>query len=101
MGLNKKQKKSLRRIIIAASLLIMVNVIRLPLIISAIFFGAAYWIIGQDVLRKAIKGIVNRQVFDENFLMAVATVGAIALALYEGSGDFNEALAVMLVYQIG
>lgn len=99
--MNKKQKKSLRRIIIAASLLIIVNIIKLPLIISAIFFGAAYWIIGQDVLRKAIKGIVNRQVFDENFLMAVATVGAIALALYEGSGDFNEAVAVMLFYQIG
>ena len=62
---------------------------------------ADYLIIGYDILKKALKGIVNRQVFDENFLMAVATVGAIALAIYEKSGDYNEAIAVMLFYQIG
>ena len=101
MALNKKQKKSLRRIIIAGALLIAVNIIKFPNIISILLFAAAYWTIGQDVLKKAVKGIINRQVFDENFLMAVSTVGAIALAVYEGSGDFNEAVAVMLFYQIG
>ena len=60
-----------------------------------------YIIIGYDILRKAGKGILNRRVFDENFLMAVATVGAFALAIYERSGDYNEAIAVMLFYQIG
>ena len=101
MALNKKQKKSLRRIIIAGALLVAVNIIEFPDIISVLLFAASYWTIGQDVLKKAVKGIINRQVFDENFLMAVATVGAIALAVYEGSGDFNEAVAVMLFYQIG
>ena len=61
----------------------------------------AYLVIGYDILRKAGKGIVNRRVFDENFLMAVATIGAFALAIYERSGDYNEAIAVMLFYQIG
>ena len=60
-----------------------------------------YLVIGYDILIKAAKGIRNRQVFDENFLMAIATVGAIALALYEGSGDYTEAVAVMLFYQVG
>ena len=62
---------------------------------------ADYAVIGHDILKKAVRGIRNRQVFDENFLMAVATVGAIALALYEGSGDYTEAIAVMLFYQVG
>jgi len=101
MGLNKKQKKSLKRIVIAAALLIAVNLIELPYFAAMALYLAAYLTIGWEVLRKAIRGIINRQVFDENFLMAVATVGAIALALYEGSGDFNEAVAVMLFYQIG
>ena len=61
----------------------------------------AYLVIGYDILRKAGKGVVNRRVFDENFLMAVATVGAFALALYEKSGDYSEAIAVMLFYQVG
>ena len=60
-----------------------------------------YLIIGYDILIKAAKGIKNGQVFDENFLMAIATVGAIALALYDKSGDYTEAIAVMLFYQIG
>ncbi len=101
MGLNKKQKKSLKRILIAAALLVAVNLIPLPFYIAMVLYLATYLCIGWEVLRKAIRGIINRQVFDENFLMAVATVGAIALALYEGSGDFNEAVAVMLFYQIG
>jgi len=101
MGLNKKQKKSLKKIIIAAALLIIVNLVPLPSPAAMLLYAASYFIIGWEVLRKAIKGIINRQVFDENFLMAVATVGAIAIALYEGSGDFNEAVAVMLFYQIG
>lgn len=58
-------------------------------------------VIGYDILKKAGKGILNRQVFDENFLMAVATIGAIAIAIYDRSGNFNEAVAVMLFYQIG
>ena len=62
---------------------------------------AAYLIIGYDILKKAGKGIINRQVLDENFLMAVATIGAIVLAIYEKSGDYNDAIAVMLLYQIG
>ena len=66
-----------------------------------IFYLAAYLIVGYDILRKAGKGILNRRVFDENFLMAVATVGAFALAIYSRSGDYNEAIAVMLFYQIG
>ena len=101
MNLNKKQKKALRRIVISAALLLAVNVLPLPSVLAVLLYAAAYWVIGQDVLKKALRGIINRQVFDENFLMAVATLGAIALALYEGSGDFNEAVAVMLFYQIG
>ena len=99
--MNRKQKKSLKKICIAAALLILANLPMLPPIVSMLMYGASYICIGYDVLRKAIRGICNRQVFDENFLMAVATVGAIAIAIYEGSGDFNEAVAVMLFYQIG
>ena len=66
-----------------------------------VLYLAAYIVIGYDILRKAFKGILNKQVFDENFLMAVATAGAIALAVYERSADLSEAVAVMLFYQIG
>ena len=66
-----------------------------------ILYLAAYLVIGYDILRKAWKGILNRRMFDENFLMAIATVGAFALAIYSRSGDYNEAIAVMLFYQIG
>ena len=66
-----------------------------------ILFLIPYLVIGYDILKKAGKGILNRQVFDENFLMAVATIGAIAIAIYDRSGNFNEAVAVMLFYQIG
>ena len=70
-------------------------------ILRMILFLIPYLVIGYDILKKAGKGILNRQVFDENFLMAVATIGAIAIAIYDRSGNFNEAVAVMLFYQIG
>ena len=98
--MNRKQKKMLGRIVIAALGLIALNIVKLNPVIRAVLFLADYLIIGYDILRKAVKGIINKQVFDENFLMSVATVGAIALALYR-SGDFNEAVLVMLFYQIG
>ena len=80
--MNKKQKKMLIRIIIAALLLIGLNFIPVSGILKFILYLIPYLIIGYDILLKALKGIKNRQVFDENFLMAIATVGAIALALY-------------------
>ena len=99
--MNRKQKKNLIRIIIAAVLLIFLKLVSLPVWLSVVLYLAAYIVIGYDILRKAFKGILNKQVFDENFLMAVATVGAIALAVYERSADLSEAVAVMLFYQIG
>ncbi len=113
-GMTKKQKTMLVRILASAALLL-----GLQLLPAGVFSGldgvlfpgagrwvrfalylADYFLIGYDILRKAVKGILNRQVFDENFLMAVATVGAMALAIYE-NGDYLEAIAVMLFYQIG
>ena len=99
--MNKKQKKVLVRIILAALLLALLNLVSLPEIPAMLLYFAAYIIIGYDILRKAGKGILNGRVFDENFLMAVATVGAVALAFISGSHDFNEAVLVMLFYQIG
>ena len=99
--MNKKQKKMLVRILIAAVLLIALNFIPAEGWIRFGLYLIPYLVIGYDILLKALKGIRNRQVFDECFLMAVATVGAIALALYEKSGDYTEAVAVMLFYQIG
>lgn len=99
--MTKKQKKMLIRIIIAAVLLTALNFIPVKGILRMILFLIPYLVIGYDILKKAGKGILNRQVFDENFLMAVATIGAIAIAIYDRSGDFNEAVAVMLFYQIG
>ena len=99
--MNKKQKKVLVRILIAAVLLALLNLVQLPEIPAMILYLAAYLIIGYDILRKAGKGILNGRVFDENFLMAVATIGAVALAIISGSGDFNEAVLVMLFYQVG
>ena len=97
--MTKKQKKVLYRIIISLVLLVAVSIVdtlvELPMIAQVILYLIPYFIIGYDILRKAGKGILNRQVFDENFLMAVATVGAILL------GDFREGSAVMLFYQIG
>ena len=99
--MSKKQKKMLVRIIAAAVLLIVLNFIPATGIVRFILYLVPYLVIGHDILLKALKGIKNRQVFDENFLMAVATVGAIALALYDRSGDYTEAVAVMLFYQVG
>lgn len=112
--MTKKQKKMLTRILIAAVSLIIVNLIARFVVIDEKSFGefcygiplcalyvVIYLIIGFDILRKAFKGILNKQVFDENFLMAFATVGAFALAIYEHSADYNEAITVLLFYQIG
>ena len=99
--MNKKQKKMLLRIIIAAVLLIALQFIPITGGWRLAAYLLPYLIIGYDILIKAAKGIKNGQVFDENFLMAIATVGAIALALYDKSGDYTEAIAVMLFYQIG
>ena len=99
--MNKKQKKMLIRIILAAVTVIVFHFIPLEGLPRLILYLAAYLVIGYDILRKAWKGILNRRMFDENFLMAIATVGAFALAIYSRSGDYNEAIAVMLFYQIG
>ena len=99
--MNKKQKKMLTRILIAAAMLIALKLIPVTGILQLAMYLVVYGIIGYDILKKAWKGILNRQVFDENFLMAVATIGAFALAIYERSGDYVEAIAVMLFYQIG
>lgn len=99
--MNKKQKKMLTRIIIASVMVILLNIVPVRGLLQLLLYLAAYLVIGYDILKKAGKGIVNRRVFDENFLMAIATVGAFALAIYSGSGDYNEAIAVMLFYQIG
>ena len=89
------------RIIATAVIILVIKLFSIGGIAGTLLYLAAYVIIGYDILRKAGKGIVRGQVFDENFLMAVATVGAIGLAFYEKSGDFLEAVAVMLFYQIG
>ena len=99
--MNKKQKKMLIRILITIVLLVAFNLVHLKGLVNLGLYLVAYMVIGYDILRKAGKGILNRRVFDENFLMAIATVGAFALAIYEKSGDYNEAIAVMLFYQIG
>ena len=99
--MTKKQKKMLWRIIATAVIILVIKLFSIGGIAGTLLYLAAYGIIGYDILRKAGKGIVRGQVFDENFLMAVATVGAIGLAFYEKSGDFLEAVAVMLFYQIG
>lgn len=98
--MNKKQKKMLVRIIIAAALMIILHFVTVKGVIRFLLYLIPYFVIGYDILRKAFKGIMNHQVFDENFLMAVATVGAIIVALSE-NGDYTEAIAVMLFYQIG
>ena len=98
--MNKKQKKMLTRIIVAAVLLVALHFVPASGIVRFVLYMIPYLIIGYDILIKAGKGVRNRQAFDENFLMAVATVGAIALGL-TGSGDYTEAIGVMLFYQIG
>lgn len=99
VALNKKQKKVLQRIIVSSIIMLVASFLKAVFHFSIVMVYAmylvAYFIIGYDILRKAFKGVLNRQMFDENFLMAVATVGAIAL------GEFSEGVAVMLFYQIG
>ena len=99
--MNKKQKRMLLRILITAALLLALHAAPVTGWLRFALYLVPYLVIGYDILLKAGKGIRNRQVLDENFLMAVATIGAIALALYEDSGDYTEAVAVMLFYQIG
>lgn len=99
--MNKKQKKMLTRIIVAFVLLVALHFVPVEGALRFCCYMVPYLIVGYDILLKAVKGIKNRQMFDECFLMAVATVGAVALALYSGSGDYTEAVAVMLFYQIG
>ena len=109
--MTKKQKKVLIRIIIAAVLMVALRIAYrflgegdAPIVKEPFWFilyMIPYGIIGYDILKKAFKGILNRQVFDENFLMAVATIGAIAVALVQKNGDYTEAIAVMLFYQVG
>lgn len=99
--MNKKQKKMLARIIVAFVLLVALHFVPVEGALRFCCYMVPYLIVGYDILLKAVKGIKNRQMFDECFLMAVATVGAVALALYSGSGDYTEAVAVMLFYQIG
>ena len=99
--MTKKQKKTLLRILSTAVLLAVLHFLPVEGWLRLGAYLLTYLVIGYDILRKAGRGILNGQVFDENFLMAVATVGAFALAIYERSGDYNEAIAVMLFYQIG
>ena len=105
--MTKKQKKMLKRILAAAVLLAVIVLLKKTVgagwrePVWFLLYLIPYLIIGHDILLKAWKGIRNKQVFDENFLMAIATVGAIAIALVEQSGDYTEAVAVMLFYQIG
>ena len=98
--MTKKQKKMLIRILVAAALMIALRFVPLTGIPMFLLWLIPYGIIGYDILKKAWKGILNRQVFDENFLMAVATLGALAIGLLK-TGDYDEAVAVMLFYQIG
>lgn len=99
--MNKKQRKMSVRIAVTVVMLIALHFIPVTGVVRLALYLAVYAVIGYDILKKAGRGILNRQIFDENFLMAVATVGAFALAIYEKSGDYNEAIAVMLFYQIG
>ena len=99
--MNKKQKKMLIRILAAAAMMAVLAFIPAEGVLRFALYMIPYLTVGYDILWKALKGIKNRQVFDENFLMAVATVGAVLLAIYEGSGDYTEAIAVMLFYQVG
>lgn len=99
--MSKKQKKMLTRIMAAAFGVILLNFVPVTGILRFTLYLAVYLVIGYDILKKAGRGILNRRMFDENFLIAVATIGAFALAVYSKSGDYNEAIAVMLFYQIG
>ncbi len=100
-AMSKKQKKMLVRILLAAAMLIGFQFIPATGWVRFVLYLVPYLVVGYDILIKAAKGIKNGQMLDENFLMAVATIGAFALAVWEQSGDYTEAIAVMLFYQIG
>lgn len=99
--MSRKQKKNLARIIVAAVALVVLHFLPVAGVLRFACYMVPYAIVGYDVLLKAARGLWNRQPFDECLLMAIATLGAIALAIYGGSGDYDEAIAVMLFYQIG
>lgn len=99
--MTKKQKKMLRRILISVAMLILLEFLPVTGLLKLVLYLIPYLIIGHDILRKAGMGIRNGRVFDENFLMALATVGAFVLAIYTKSGDYVEGIAVMLFYQVG
>jgi len=99
--MNKKQKLMLGRIILSAALTAIIELSPIDGWAKLAAFVGIYILIGYDIMRKALRGMLNRRVFDENFLMVVATLGAFSLALYEQSGDYLEAIAVMLFYQVG
>lgn len=98
--MNKKQKKMLARIVLSALLMIALQFVPVDGVSRFLLYLVPYILVGYDILIKAVKGIKNKQVFDENFLMAVATLGAMALAVSD-NGDYTEAIAVMLFYQTG
>ena len=103
--MNKKQQKVLTRIIVTVIMIVILHFCEFKGVINICLYLIPYVIIGYDILKKAVKGIKNRQPFDENFLMAVATVGAFGIGIYneiQGQpGEYSEAVAVMLFYQIG
>ena len=98
--MTKKQKKMLARILIAAVLMIGFHSLPVTGYLRFVLYLIPYLVIGYDILIKAFKGVKNRQPFDESLLMAIATIGAMAIAVYE-DGDYTEAIAVMLFYQVG
>jgi len=98
--MTKKQKKMLTRILISAALMIVLAFLPINGLPRFLLYLIPYLLIGYDILIKAGKGIINRQVFDENFLMAIATIGAMIIGLVD-TGDYVEAIAVMLFYQVG
>ena len=99
--MTRKQKKRLYRILAASAGILLVELLPVDGLLRLALYLCVYFVIGSDVVSKAIRGIVNGSVFDENFLMAVATVGAFVLAIITRSGDYLEGVAVMLFYQIG
>ena len=99
--MTKKQKKMLLRILITAVMLAVLHVLPITGVPQLIAYLAAYLVIGYDILKKAGRGILNGRAFDENFLMALATLGAFFLAVWTKSGDYVEGISVMLFYQIG
>lgn len=99
--MKKRHKIMLARIISSAAATVLLNLLPIEGVLRLVLFTAVYLLIGYDILWEALCGIYNRQFLDENFLMAIATVGAFALAVYTKSGDYNEAVAVMLFYQTG